>query len=342
MNAFILTKNDGVRNLVLSNVAVPEINGHEVLIRTEAFSVNRVDAFARHNDFAVNTFYKPMHAEEQIVLGWDVSGVVVEVGKQVNDLNVGDEVFGLVNFFGRGRTNAEYVAAPADQVAIKPSGVSHEEAAAAGLTALTAWDAIITSGRVQAGESILIHGAGGGVGHFAVQLAKYRGARVIGTGSAASRDFILGLGADKFIDYTAGPIGEPVVNADVVLDPMPGDHVLQSLKAVKEGGRVITLLPYDDHDGRMAAMVKEKQLFTHRVVVRSDGSIMREIAVLLDKGALKPHVSKVFPFEELPLAYNAIETGKTKGKIVVKVSPSPSATATATTSGRAASTASAA
>ena len=319
MKAFILTKNGGVENLVLSELPIPNIESHEVLIRTKAFSVNRVDTFVRQNDFAVKVFYKPESTGEPVVLGWDVSGEIVAVGESVPDLKVGDEVFGLINFFGRGRANAEFVAAPGADLAIKPARLSHEEAAASGLTALTALEAIMTYGNVHEGQKVLIHGAAGGVGHFAVQLARHQGAYVIGTGSPSSKTFILGLGADEFIDYTAGPVSEVVDDADVVIDPMPGAHVFNSLAAAKSGGRVINLLPYDDTDGRMAAVVKKKNLFTHRVVVRSDGSKMKRIASLLDSGILKPHVSKVFPFQQLPLAHAAIESGRTKGKIVVVV-----------------------
>jgi NADPH:quinone reductase-like Zn-dependent oxidoreductase len=318
MKAFVLIKNGGAENLVLSELPVPDLEKHEVLIRSRAISINRVDPFVRQNDFAVGVFYKPVEGEE-IVLGWDVSGVVAAVGSEVKHFKIGDEVFGLVNFFGRGRTNAEFVAAPADQLAMKPPKISHEEAAAAGLTALTAWDAIITYGQVQAGQKVLIHGAAGGVGHFAVQLAKHRGAYVIGTGSSGSKHFILGLGADEFIDYTSGPVDKFIADADVVVDPIPGDHVLQSLKVAKVGGRVISLLPYNDHDGQMAEIVREKRLFTHRVVVSSNGSTMKQIAELLNIGVLKPHVSQIFPFKKLPFAHLEIERGKTKGKIVVTV-----------------------
>jgi NADPH:quinone reductase-like Zn-dependent oxidoreductase len=200
---------------------------------------------------------------------------------------------------------------------VKPSNVTHEAAAASGLAALAAWEAIITYGQARAGQKVLIHGAAGGVGHFAVQLARHLGAFVIGTGSPASKEFVIGLGVDQFIDYTSQTIENLVQDADLVLDPMPGPHIFQSLTAAKPGGRVISLLPYDDHDGRMAAVVNQKRLFTHRVVVSSNGGTMKEIASLLQSGVLKPHLSMVFPFAELPLAHSAIDTSHTKGKIVV-------------------------
>ncbi len=318
MKAFVLTKNGGIENLVLSELPMPEAKPDEVVIRTRAISINRVDAFVRQNDFAVGVFYKPEPDEGSIVLGWDVSGVVTQVGDAVTEFKVGDEVFGLVNFFGRGRTNAEYVAAPAAHLAKKPENISHEEAAGAGLTALTAWLAILTYGQVKRDQNVLIHGAAGGVGHFAVQLARMHGARVIGTGSAESEDFVRRVGADQFVDYRVDR-PEKIFVADLVVDPMPGDHVLRSLEAVRPGGRVISLLPYDDADGRMAALVNEKDVYTHRVVVSSNGALMKEIAALLASGALKTHVSKIYPFEELPMAHAAIESGKTKGKLIVSL-----------------------
>lgn len=318
MKAFILTKNGGVEHLVLSELPMPELKSNEVLVRTKAISVNRVDSFVRQNDFAVGVFYLPEADEKSIVLGWDLSGVVVKTGDDVTEFKVGDEVFGLVNFFGRGRTNAEYVAAPAAHVVRKPANISHAEAAGAGLTALTAWQAIVTYGQVKKNQKVLIHAAAGGVGHFAVQLAKLQGAYVIGTGSAGSEAFIRGLGADQFIDYRHDR-PEKVVTADVVVDSLPGDHVLKSLEAVKPGGRVINLLPYNDTDGRMTAIVEEKGIFTHRIVVSSNGEIMREIASLLGSRALKTHVFQVFPFDQLPAAHSAIERAATKGKIIVSL-----------------------
>lgn len=318
MKAFILKRNGGVGHLVLTDLPAPEISGKDVLIQTKAFSINRIDAFLRQSEFALKVFYGDVREGESIVPGWDISGIVKAVGDKVDGIRVGDEVFGLVNFFGRGRTNAEYVAAPASHLAIKPANVSHEEAAASGLTALTAWESMVTFGKARAGEKVLIHGAAGGVGHIAVQIAKHFGAYVIGTGSPTNRDFIKNL-ADEFIDYTKGDIDKVISDADLVLDPMPGPHIFTSLHAAKPGGRVISLLPYDDEDGRMAALVKEKNLFAHRVVVSSNGDHMKEIAQLLSAGVLKPHVSRVLAFGQLPLGHELIESGRTRGKIVVSM-----------------------
>jgi NADPH:quinone reductase-like Zn-dependent oxidoreductase len=261
-------------------------------------------------------YLKPAPGED-IIIGWDVAGVVVETGTAVKHLKRGDEVFGLVNFPGHGKGYAEYVAAPADQLALKPLNISFEEAAPATLTALTAWQSLVTYGKVKKGDKVLIHAAAGGVGHYAVQLAKHLGAYVIGTGSAANREFILSLGADEFIDYTQEKFEDRVKDADLVLDSIYGDHVLQSLDAVRSGGRVISLLTF--FEGPIAEKARAKDVFTHRLSVVSNGEDMRHVAALLEKGALRSYLSDTFPFNEISKAHEKVATGKTRGKIVVTV-----------------------
>lgn len=318
MKAITLTNNGGTENLILAEIPTPEILDNEVLVRVKAIGINPVDAFVRNHQFALDMFLKPQPGET-IIIGWDISGIVEAVGKQVTQWKAGDEVFGMVNFRGHGKAYAEYVAAPADQLALKPDTISHEEAAAATLAALTAWQALVTYGKVKAGEKVLIQGAGGGVGHYAVQIAKHFGAYVIGTGSASKKDFILGLGADQFIDHTAAKFEDIVNDADIVIDPLYGDHIFRSLNAVKEGGRIIALLvPFTDEE--LIRKVQEKKLFAHTLNVVSDGEDMQALAALLESGAVKSHVSATYPFHDLAKAHGAIETGKTLGKIVVTVS----------------------
>ncbi|WP_342085643.1 NADP-dependent oxidoreductase [Dyadobacter sp. OTU695] len=315
MKAITLAKNGGAENLILSQIPTPEINEDEVLVRVKAIGINPVDAFVRNHPFALDMFLMPQPGET-VIIGWDISGIVEAVGKKVTQWKAGDEVFGMVNFRGHGKAYAEYVAAPADQLALKPDSVSHNEAAAATLAALTAWQALVTYGKVKAGEKVLIHGAGGGVGHYAVQIAKHLGARVIGTGSAGKKDFILGLGADEFIDYAAVRFEDLVNDADLVIDPLPGDHIFRSLDAVKEGGRIIALLvPFTGE--QLVGKVQEKKLYAHTLNVASNGGDMQQLARLLDSGAVRSHVSAAYPFEELAKAHDAIESGKTLGKIVV-------------------------
>lgn len=315
MKAITLAANGGIENLILTELPTPQINDNEVLVRVKAIGINPVDAFVRNHQFALETFVRPKPGEP-VIIGWDISGVVEAVGSQASQWKPGDEVFGMVNFRGHGKAYAEYVAAPADQLALKPADISHEEAAAATLAALTAWQSLVTYGKVKAGEKVLIHGAGGGVGHYAVQIAKHFGAYVIGTGSAAKKDFILGLGADEFIDHTAIKFEDLVRDADIVIDPLFGDHIFRSLEAVKDGGRVIALLvPFTDE--KLVTKVKEKSLYAHTLNVTSDGKDMEQLAALLKSGDLRSHVSATYPFAELAKAHDEIETGKTLGKIVV-------------------------
>jgi NADPH:quinone reductase-like Zn-dependent oxidoreductase len=203
-------------------------------------------------------------------------------------------------------------------LAVKPAAVSFEEAAGATLSALTAWQALVTFGTVHEGHKVLIHAAAGGVGHYAVQIAKFFGAYVIGTASSKNKKFVLDLGADEFIDYTKEKFEDRVTDADMILDSINDrDHLLRSMHALKNGGRLISIKSYFDEE--LKVLAKEKQLFTERILVNSDGYDMEQIALLMEKGLLKSHISKVYSFDELPKAHIQIETGKTRGKIVVKV-----------------------
>lgn len=316
MQAITLKQNGGTENLVHTEVNIPQIQPHEVLVQVKAISINPVDAFARGNPHGLTHFVKP-EAEETIILGWDISGIVSGTGANVTNLKKGDRVFGMINFPGHGKAYAEYVAAPADQVTLKPDNISHAEAAAATLAALTAWQSLVTYAKVQPGEKVLIHAAAGGVGHYAVQLAKHLGAYVIGTASATNHDFVIGLGADECIDYTTQKFEDKVNNADVVLDSVYGDHTLRSLAVVKPGGRLISLLT--PIEGKIAEKAKEKNVFAHTLGVVSNGEDMQHIAALLQDGRLRSHISKNYAFQELPKAHEQIETHKTRGKIVVNI-----------------------
>lgn len=318
MKAIVLKETGAVENLMVTETPKPEIQAHEVLVRVKAIGINPVDAFVRQHRDALDHFVRPV-PDEQIILGWDISGVVEAAGDQVTKWAPGDEVFGMVNFPGHGRGYAEYVAAPAGQLAAKPANISHEEAAAANLAALTAWQALVTYGKVQPGEKVLIHAAGGGVGHYAVQIAKHLGAFVIGTGSANKKDFILELGADEFIDHTAVRFEDRVQDADFVLDSRFGDHVFRSLDALKVGGRIVTLLAFFDNE-ELIRKVEEKKIRTHRLDVVSSGNDMEAIAALLESGRLVSYISARFPFEDMSEAHTAIGSGNTLGKIVVFIS----------------------
>jgi len=316
MKAIILTENGGTDKLILKEIDKPVIKADEVLIKTRSIGINPVDGFVRQNEAYVKRKLL-IEPGEQMILGWDVSGTVVEVGNDVTDLKIGEDVFGMVKFPGHAKAYAEYVAAPVNHLAIKPANVSHNEAAAASLAALTAWQALVTYAKVKPGDKALIHSAAGGVGHYAVQIAKHFGANVIGTGSASNKDFILALGADEFIDYSKEKFEEKIQDADVVLDGIFGDHILRSLDAVKRGGRVVSLIVF--FDGEIAEKAQSKDVQAYRLAVESNGEDMKQIAKLLESGSLRSHISDIFSFEDIPAAHEKIDAGKTRGKIVIEM-----------------------
>ncbi|MCW8812364.1 MAG: NADP-dependent oxidoreductase, partial [Chlorobium sp.] len=269
MKAIALKENGGIENLVLLEVEKPKIQPAEVLVRVKAISINPVDAFARQNKQTVQAILKPKDEKEVIILGWDISGIVEEVGADVIEYKKGDDVFGMVNFVGQGKAYAEFVAAPADQLALKPKNISYEEAAGATLAALTAWQALVNICKMKKGDKVLIHAAAGGVGHYAVQIAKSFGAYVIGTASSSNKDFVSQLGADEFLDYTSEKFEDKVKDADIVLEAIAGnDHLLRSLEAVKKGGKVVSLK--SSPEGITADKIKEKGLFFQRMMVKSN------------------------------------------------------------------------
>ncbi len=232
MKAITLKENGGVENLILSEIETPSIRNDEVLVSVKAISINPVDASARQNKQTVQAILKPKNAEEVIILGWDISGIVVEAGADVKEFKKGDDVFGMVNFIGQGKAYAEFVAAPANQLAIKPENISYEEAAAATLAALTAWQALVNICKIKNGDKVLIHAAAGGVGHYAVQIAKSFGAYVVGTASTNNRNFVLHLGADEFIDYTSENFEDKIKDADIVIDSISRERSFASISGV--------------------------------------------------------------------------------------------------------------
>lgn len=307
MQAFILAEPG---NLQLTDLPTPTPAADEVLVQVRAISLNPVDVKTVQG----KAMYGRISAEQPVIPGWDVSGTVAAVGAAVTDFRVGDEVFGMVNFPGHGRAYAEYVAAPAAHLARKPANISHEEAAAATLAALTAWQAFTAQVPVQAGQRVLVHAAAGGVGHFAVQLAKERGAYVIGTSSAAKRDFVLGLGADEHLDYQAGPFEQAGQPVDVVLDSLGGDNIVRSLTALRPGGRLVSILGMPPE---ATALAEQRGLTAKAFLVESSGADMQQLAARLADGRLRAQVAASLPFQELPEALQRVESGRTQGKVVV-------------------------
>ena len=312
MKAYELKEAGSVDQLQIIEIDKPVAAANEVVIKSKALSINPVDIKTRSGKSLYNEFkqnYSP------IIIGWDVSGVIESVGDQVTQFKPGDEVFGMINFPGHGKAYAEYVSAPASQIARKPANIPHEEAAAATLAALTAYQ--ILRNYVKPGNDILIQAGAGGVGHFAIQIAKMMGAHVRATASAKNMAFVKGLGADEVIDYTKQPFENVVSNLDFVLDALGGDTLKRSVQIVKEGGKIVSL-PSGAIIDEINELAKSRRVEAIFQMVVSNGDDMKQIAEWLETGKLKAEVSQVFPFEQLRDAHTAVETGRTRGKVIVK------------------------
>ncbi|MGX5186324.1 NADP-dependent oxidoreductase [Streptomyces avermitilis] len=285
----------------------PAPRPNEVLVRVRAAGVNPTDWKHR----ATGGFL----GEPPFVLGWDVSGVVEATGIGVARFKPGDEVFGMLSYpFGHG-SHAEYVTAPARAFAHKPSGVDHIQAGALPLVSLTAWQALVETADVRPGQRVLIHAAAGGVGHVAVQIAKARGAYVIGTASAGKHDFLRGLGVDETIDYRETDFAEAVRDVDVVLDTIGGDHSLRSLRVLRPGGIVVSILPVGSDDFYEEA--ERLGVRALRMLVDASHTGMKAIAELVEAGKLRATIAETFPLADAAKAHALGDTGRTTGKLVL-------------------------
>lgn len=320
MRAIILKSVSGPENLELAEVAVPTIKDNEVLVKVSAVSINPVDAAVTHMPDLLNYVYQIRGDEENIILGWDIAGIVAEIGSSVSRFKAGDEVFGMVKFPGQANAYAEFVSAPETDLVIKPANIDFNEASGATLAALTAWQSLVTYGQIKAGDKVVITGASGGVGHYAIQIAKHFGAHVVAVASANNKDFVMGLGADEFIDYKTQNFEEIVTDADMVHDAVWSDdvrHIERSLKAIKPGGKLLSLIV--DLDEEMQHALKEKNVAGLRVLVTQNLTDLQSLADLLQTGVIKTHVSKMFPLEQMSDAHRLIRNKKTVGKIIITV-----------------------
>ncbi|QMU70875.1 NADP-dependent oxidoreductase [Streptacidiphilus sp. P02-A3a] len=296
--------------LELTEVERPRPLPSEVLVRVRAASVNPVDAGVRSGAF-------PLLGEPPFILGWDLSGVVEEVVPGVTRFQVGDEVFGMPFFPRAGNSYAEYVAVPSRQLARKPAALDHAHAAALPLAGLTAWQSLVDAADVRAGQLVLVHAGGGGVGHLAVQIAKARGARVIATAGADKHDFVRGLGADDVIDYRSADFTEAVNDADVVLDAVGGEYGPRSIRALRPGGLLVTIVDRANAELRAATVAAGRRFAG--ITVEPDHVGLEALAALADAGKLRPHVEHTLPLAEAAKAHHLVESGRTQGKIVLTV-----------------------
>ena len=302
----------GPHVLRLDRAPRPEPLWTEVLIRVHAAGVNPVDAKTRAGGGIVAT-----QSDLPMTIGWDVSGVVEAVGSGVTRFAPGDEVYGMVNFPRVGAGYAEYVTADSVQLSRKPGALTHEEAAALPLAALTAWQSLVTVGRTGPGSRVLVHGAAGGLGHLAVQIARARGAAYI-CGTARGEGVALrAMGLDELIDYSEVRFEEVAHDIDVVVDTIAGDYGLRSLDSLRAGG-VLVSLPVPP-DGRTVREATRRGLRAVSLTVEADRADLDEISALADAGALRPVLAEVLPLEQAAKAHELIETGHVHGKIVLTV-----------------------
>ena len=311
MKAILLEKAGGPENLHLTEVDKPSIKNNEVLVAVKAISLNPADVKPKYVDEMLNSMYGE---KRPVILGWDIAGTITQVGTDVTNLKVGDKVFGMVNFPGVGNAYAEFVAAPEFHLAIMPETISFEEAAATTLAALTALQ--ILSGRINKGDKVLIQAGSGGVGHFAIQIAKKMGAYVIATSSAKNKDFVLSIGADEHIDYHAQKFEEVLTDIDFVLDTLGGKVLENSVKVLKEGGTLFTTLDKDLPEDANA-IVADKNLSINNILVHSSAEDMNTLKGMLENGSLKPNIYKTFAFEDMADAHTEVEKGRTVGKVIV-------------------------
>ncbi|MER5523565.1 NADP-dependent oxidoreductase [Streptomyces sp. NPDC002677] len=287
----------------------PEPGVGQVLVAVHAAGVNPTDA--QHRGLGL------FLGEPPFTLGWDVSGVVEAVGLGVSLFEVGDEVFGMLPYPDGAGAYAEYVTGPVRAFAPKPAALSHTEAAALPMVGLVAWQALVDTADVRPGQRVLVLGAAGGIGHVAVQVAKARGAYVIGTASGDKCDLVRDLGADEVIDYRTADVATQAHDIDVVLDLVGGKDRLRSLQTLRPGGILVSSLPVDFDE--VTARAVELGVRATNLVVEHDRTAIIGLAALAEAGQLRPHVAATFPLAEAAQAHALAEAGGSTGKLVLTV-----------------------
>lgn len=332
MKAFIVDRYGKKERLRAGDVPVPELRADEVLVQVHAAGVNLLDSKIRNGEFKLILPYRA-----PFVLGHDVAGVVVGVGPRVRQFKVGDEVYSRPDDFRIG-TFAEFVAIKEDSLAIKPNNLTMEEAASIPLVGLTAWQALVEKAQLKKGQKVFIQAGSGGVGTFAIQLAKHLGATVATTTSAGNAALVKSLGADVVIDYRQDDFEKVLSGYDIVLNSQDSQTLEKSLNVLQPGGRLISISgppdPQFAEDIKAPWLVKQvirllslgvrKKARRHDVsysflFMKASGSQLRQITPLIESGAIRPVIDKVFPFESTNDAMAYVESGRAKGKVVIKL-----------------------
>lgn len=286
----------------------PEAAKSELLIEVHAAGVNPIDWKVREG-YAKGW----LNHRLPLIPGWDCSGIIVETGDSAGGFKTGDEVYGKLDTEHDG-AYAEYAIAHPENIAFKPKTLDHVHAAAVPIAALTAWQSLFDLAKLSKGQTVLIHAAAGGVGHFAVQFAKWKGAWVMGTASGRNAEFVKKLGADMVVDYTSKKFEREVGVVDCVLDTMGGEVLNRSLHVLKKGGIVVSTL-----EEPLAENLTRYGVHAAVVIAKANSKQLEEIAGLIDAGHVRPAVEKVLPLESVREAHNLSQTGHVRGKIVLKV-----------------------
>jgi NADPH:quinone reductase-like Zn-dependent oxidoreductase len=299
----------GPEVLCYEDVPCPVPAAGEVLVRVYAAGVNPADWKTRSGRGVAGRLRDRL----PITVGWDLAGVVEALGSSDTPFQVGDAVCGFVRFPDEGATYAEYAAVPAAHLTLKPRSLGHLATAGMPLVGLTAWQALFDVAQLRAGQAILVHAAAGGVGHVAVQLAKWRGARVIGTASGRNKAFLRQIGVDQVVDYTTTRFDQVVRQVDVVLDPLGGATRERSWSVLAEGGLLVGLVD------RASAEAPPEDKRGRYMLAHPDGAQLAELTRLVDAGYLAPTVDRVFGLGGAASAHTLGESGHTRGKIVLRI-----------------------
>ena len=301
-------------NEVLSytELAEPELNPGQVLIKNQAAGVNPIDWKTCSGGGAA-----PFIGDLPFVPGWEFAGTVAKIADDVTTFSVGDPVFGFIRFPERAGCFAEYVAAPVDQISLRPAELPVEAAAGLGLAGLTAWQALFDKGNLKASQRVVILAGAGGVGHLAIQLAKWAGAQVITTASAANHDFLTALGADVVIDYHTQKITDHAKDVDLVIDGIGGQVGIEALACVKPGGTLVTL-PSATKDEVIAAGDAIK-VNVEPIRVEPNSDQLGQLAGLYAEKKLRLNLANTYPLAQVGNAFAESKTGKVKGKLVLTI-----------------------
>ena len=312
MKAVVLHEYGGLEALNYEETPRPEPKGDEVLIRVVTASVNPVDVAIRSGKYA-----EYFHTTLPLIPGMDAAGVVEKAGSKISILKAGDPVYAFFTLREEGGY-AEFALAKENEVSRKPQSITYEQAAAVPAAGSTAWQALVDAAKLSAGQTVLIHGGSGGVGHVAIQIAKARGARVIATASTANQEFLKKLGADQAIDYTKTKFEEVVKDVDVVLDAVGGDTLTRSYGVVKKGGIIVTIAGEPDQ-----AALDARGIRGVAISASPKSESFAQLTRLIEDKKLTPVVTKVFPLSDVAKAQDQIATRHTRGKVILRVAPDP-------------------